>query len=274
MTKGKEITDKVKSKVKWEHPVLRELYKAAACMVLLLIATILFLKIITRHNQEFEVPDFSGMSMEDATDMAHRHRLRLEISDSVFIPTVSRGLILRQNPRAGNMVKKNRRILLTVNTIQPKMVSMPSITGYSLRQAKAELVAKQLTVGKLTYVYDMATNNVLSQRLDGRYIAPGSMIEAGSRIDLELGDNGYTNASIPDVNGLTLILAKDILLDNSLNIGRLNYDSSVKNYSDSISCVVIRQSPAPTRGSSYPLGTRVELYLSLEKEKIKDKKTE
>lgn len=274
MTKGKEITDKVKSKVKWEHPVLRELYKAAACMILLLISIMLFLRIVTRHNQEFEVPDFSGMSFEDARSLAHRHRLRIEISDSVFIPTVGKGLILRQNPIAGNMVKKNRRILLTINTIQPKLVNMPSIMGYSLRQAKTELSAKQLNIGKLTYTYDMATNNVLSQRLNGKYIAPGKMVEAGSMIDLELGDNGYTQASIPDVRGLSLVLARDIIIDNSLNTGNLIYDNSVKNYTDSLSSVVIRQSPAPSKSNSHSLGSRVDLFLSVDKDKIKDIKPE
>ncbi|MCK9629165.1 MAG: PASTA domain-containing protein [Bacteroidales bacterium] len=274
MAKGKDISEKVKSKVRWENPVLRELYKAAGCLVLLFIVLTLLLRIVTRHNQEFEVPDLSGMNLEEADEVAHRHHLRLEVSDSVFIPTVSRGLVLRQNPRAGNMVKKNRRVLLTINTIQPKLVSMPSLTGYSLRQAKAELDAKQLTVGKLTYVYDMATDNVLSQRLNGKYISPGKMIEAGSEIDLELGDNGYTNTSVPDVTGLTLSLAKDILIENSLNLGNVHYDSSVKNYSDSISCVVIRQTPGPSRSTSFSLGTRVELYFTNDKEKIKAIKTE
>lgn len=274
MAKGKDISEKVKKKVRWENPILKELYKAAGCLILLFIVTTLLLKIITRHNQEMEVPDLSGMTMEEAEELADRHHLRLEVSDSVFIPTISRGLVLRQNPRAGNMVKKNRRVLLTINTIQPKLVSMPSLTGYSLRQAKAELDAKQLTVGKLTYVYDMATDNVLSQRVNGKYIAPGKMIEAGSEIDLELGDNGYTNTSMPDVTGLTLLLAKDILIENSLNLGRLHYDGSVKNYSDSISSVVIKQTPAPSRSTSFSLGTRVELYFTNDKDKIKAIKTE
>lgn len=274
MAKGKDISEKVKKKVRWENPILKELYKAAGCLILLFIVSTLLLKIITRHNQEMEVPDLSGMTMEEAEELADRHHLRLEVSDSVFIPTISRGLVLRQNSRAGNMVKKNRRVLLTINTIQPKLVSMPSLTGYSLRQAKAELDAKQLTVGKLTYVYDMATDNVLSQRVNGKYIAPGKMIEAGSEIDLELGDNGYTNTSMPDVTGLTLLLAKDILIENSLNLGRLHYDGSVKNYSDSISSVVIKQTPAPSRSTSFSLGTRVELYFTNDKDKIKAIKTE
>jgi len=270
----KNNIDKIKKNAGWDHPILREIYKAIGFVIILLIAASLFLKIVTRHNQELSVPDFSGLTLDEAHRIAKRHKLKVEVSDSVFIPSVSRGIVLKQNPKAGNMVKKNRRILLTINTIQPKLVTMPSVTGFSLRQALAELEAKQLSVGRLTYVYDMATDNVLSQKFNGRFIAPGTKIEAGSQIDLELGNNGESGTSIPDVTGVSLQLAKEILLENSLNLGKIHYDNLVKSYSDSVSSVVIRQIPSPTRVTSYPLGTEVELFLSIDKEKSKAIKTE
>ncbi|MFA6334038.1 MAG: PASTA domain-containing protein [Bacteroidales bacterium] len=252
----------------WRHWFMMELYKAAAVLFALLLVASIFLKIITRHNSELEVPDFSGLSLEEAQKVANKSNLRLDITDSVFFPKMGRGVIFRQNPHSGSMVKKNRRILLTINSVEPKQVGMPSVIGYSLRQAKAELVAKQLGVGRLIYVSDMATNNVLSQMYNGRYIPSGSMVESGSDIDLELGNSGGESTFIPNVTGLSFITAKDILIDNSLNIGKLSYDESVKTYSDTISSFVVKQSPKPTNYNSYSLGASVDLFLSVDRNKV------
>ncbi len=259
--------------MKKDNWIIKNLILAATVAVVILIITILFLKFITRHNQELEVPDFSGMTIADAQSLANRESLRLDVTDSVFLPRMGRGVIFRQNPTPGSLVKKNRRILLTINSIQPKKVSMPSIIGFSLRQAKAELTAKQLNVGRLIYVNDMATNNVLSQRMNGAFVPTGTLVETESEIDLELGmsqDNNMT--SIPSLVGFSLVTARDIIIDNSLNLGRLTFDESVKNYSDTISSFVIKQFPEPTETLTHMLGSRVELVLSIDKSKIEAQK--
>ena len=257
-----------------KHWFTKELLKTAAIFAGALILIIIFLNIITRHNSEFEVPDFSGMNIEQAKEIADDANLKLEVTDSVFLPKMARGTIFRQNPRVGSLVKKNRRILLTINSLQPKKVAMPSVIGYSLRQAKAELVAKQLHVGRLYYVPDMATNNVLSQRINGSYIAPGIMVETESEIDLELGISSEgERTNMPDLKGLPVTTAKDLLIDNSLNIGKIKYDESVKNYSDSISGFVISQNPVSDSKASHPLGSFVELTVSVDKVKIESLRT-
>ena len=238
-------------------------------VIAILLITIISLKIITRHNIELEVPDFSGMTVVEASRLAQERELRLEVTDSVFLPRIGRGEIFRQNPAAGSRVKKNRRVLLTINSIEPKRVSMPSVTGFSLRQAKAELATRQLNLKRLIYVEDMATNNVLGQLYRGREIEPGTLIESESEIDLKLGispDNSMT--SIPTVIGYSLLTAKDILTDNSLNIGRLSYDNSVESYSDSLTSFVIQQSINPTDSLQYILGTTIDLTLSIDKSKL------
>ncbi len=255
--------------MKQDNWIIKNLMLATVVVAAILIFTILFLKGITRHNQEFQVPDFSGMTVHEAQILASASSLRLDITDSVFLPRMGRGEIFRQNPVAGSYVKKNRRILLTINSIQPKMVTMPSLIGFSLRQAKAELTARQLNVGRLIYVSDMATNNVLAQKYNGRDIAPGTPVISESEIDLEVGlseDNNLT--SIPVLTGFSLTTAKDILIDNSLNVGRLVFDQNITSYSDSLSSFVIRQSPEPTDRLSHTLGTRVDLFLSTDKSKL------
>jgi hypothetical protein len=78
--------------------------------------------------------------------------------------------------------------------------------------------------------------------------------------------------SIPSLVGFSLVTARDIIIDNSLNIGRLIFDESVKNYSDTISSFVIKQLPEPTESLTHMLGSRVELILSIDKSKIEAQK--
>ena len=115
------------------------------------VAVVLSLQAVTRHNKELTVPDFSGMSLEEAGILAEAEGLRLDVTDSVYIRGMERGVISRQNPLPGSHVKKNRRILLVINSVLPRQSIVPSVTGYSLRQAKAELIANGLRVGRLIY---------------------------------------------------------------------------------------------------------------------------
>ena len=135
---------------------------------------------------------------------------------------------------------------------------MPSLVGVSLRQARAELLRNGLTLGKITYVRDIATNNVLRQQRYGFDIASGTPVVSGTAINLVLGLGDDDQTWIPDVTGKTYLQAVDILQDNSLNIGRVRYEAAVRDYADSAAAVVHSQNPA---SESVRKGTEVSLYL-------------
>ena len=110
-------------------------------------AVSIFLKSITRHSNVYILPDFSGMTIDQAQELAEKGHFRLEVSDSVYIRGMQRGVICRQNPHAGSKVKKNRRILLSINSVVPRQVTVPNVVNYSLRQAKTERIAWLYTKG-------------------------------------------------------------------------------------------------------------------------------
>lgn len=254
-----------------KHIWLKNILAIFVILVVLFLIINLFLRITTRHNIELSVPDFTNMSVPEAEIIAAKNHLRLDVTDSVYIKRMGRGLISRQTPDAGSKVKKNRRILLTINSVNPKLVEMPSLTGYSLRQAKTELLSLGLVVGKLIYVEDMATNNVLAQKYNGENIEPGTLIETDTPIDLILGLNSKSDITyIPNVTGYRYITAKDILNDNSLNISKITFDESVINYSDTLNAVVYRQIPFPSDSIQYKLGYPVQLSLTTDQSKLSD----
>lgn len=254
------------------------LYGVALVFAALIVCSI-FLKFFTRHNEELAVPDFTTMTMDDAKALAKKSNLRLDVVDSVFIKRLERGVVYSQNPQAGDAVKKNRRILITINSNVPQMTIMPNVVGYSLRQASAELMSRGLSVGKLIYQHDIATNNVLSQQINGHKISSGSSIETETAVDLVLGLNPDDSRTyVPYVVGYTSDLAINALNDNSLNVGKILYDNTVNNYQDSIRAVVYNQTPMPSvhtkgdeeRVEAKPLtrGSKVDIYLTIDPDKV------
>ena len=162
--------------------ILTNIALAVLLLAALLVITQLSLKAITRHNQVITVPDLTNLSVPDAKIVAKRYSIRTEVVDSVYVKRLEKGYVFSQNPVAGSKVKKDRTIKLTINAHQTKMVKMPNLVGYSLRQAKTEILAAGLTVGKLSYREDLATNNVLDQFIKGKYVAPGTEVEAESPV--------------------------------------------------------------------------------------------
>ena len=264
--KGSKKITKAASQLK-ENILIKHIILAGCSLLVVIFLLFTMLKFITRHNQEFEVPSFMNMSVEEAEAVARQYELRLEVTDSVYINRMAPGAIFRQNPEAASKVKKNRRILLTINANQPKLVKMPELVGYSLRQAQSELVSNQLSLGKLIYVKDIATNNVLGQLYKGRAIAEGEKIPSESVIDLKLAINETDSTTyIPEIRGIPYRLVREKLAENSLNLSKAVFDESVTNYADSLSAWVYRQVPAPSDSVTVRLGTGVTVYLSKVKE--------
>lgn len=129
--------------------IVSNLLKAALIVVVLIAGAIIFLNVVTKHNQEITVPDFSNLSVEEASALAAQAGMRVEVTDSVFVKRMKKGAVYRQNPRAGSKVKDGRRIILTINAMTAKKVTMPNLIGYSMRQAMAELQSRGLVLGKL-----------------------------------------------------------------------------------------------------------------------------
>ena len=248
--------------------ILRNLVMALCLGIVLYFIINLSLSIYTRHGQKFIVPHLIGHSYSEAQAMARNGELRLEIIDSLYMPKQKPGQILDQSPKPGMGVKKGRRIFLTVNAFRPRTEVIPYVTGYSLRQAKNMLETKGFEIERLVYRSDMATNNVLDELYQGKSISRDSrtLAELGSNITLVVGVNHSSPLPrIPKVIGLTLREAKSRLWEAGINIGRLRYDSGVKE-EEYENARVYRQEP--NQQSRIDYGGYVALWFTLDTQKI------
>lgn len=263
------MAEKTQKKGFFNHWIVRNLLICVVLVVVMIAGAVIFLNVVTKHNQELEVPDFSNMTVAEAETAAAQVGIRVEVTDSVFVKRMKRGAVRDQNPSPGAKVKEGRRISLTINALNAKKVTMPNLVGLSMRQALAELQSRGLTPGKLIYVEDLATNNVLRQLRGNREIEPGESIESETVIDLVLGLNPESDAEtyVPDLIGKRYINAVDLVHKQSLNIKTLKFDDSVKDYDDSLNAVVYRQSPEVSE-IPVSIGDDVSLYLTVDAEKV------
>ena len=195
----------------WGNYVVRNIVLAVSLLVIVLFAANLLLNLFTRHNKHVEVPDFMNMTLDEALAASRGDKLRIEVNDSLYVPAFDPGVILEQRPAAGTEVKPGRRIYVTVNSSQQRMIDVPYVAGYSLRQAKNILETAGLEIEKLVYVDDIATNNVLEQRVGSEVVAADNRVQArvGSGVVLTVGRApGADLVSVPRVVGLPLRDAK------------------------------------------------------------------
>lgn len=249
--------------------IVKNILIAISIVVVLIVGSMIFLNVFTKHNQELTVPDLANLTVEEAQMVAAGAGMRVEVTDSAFVKRMKRGAVYRQNPVPGSKVKEGRRISLTINAVNPRQITMPDLIGYSTRQAKAELLSRGLVLGSLIYVQDMATNNVLKQLHNNKEIEPGVMIESESVIDLVVGLNSRDNMTfVPYLAGLRNLSAVEAVHDHSLNLGKLRFDETVKDYEDSLNAVVYKQVPEACDSIPVPMGDKVSLYLTLDHSKV------
>ena len=241
--------------------IVKNLLIAIGIVLVVILSTGIFLSSYTRHGEKVLLPDFFGMSIEEATRLAEKTGVELIITDSVYNKRLQPGTIFSQMPKDSSYVKKGRHISIVINSFVPRKVKMPNLEDISLRQAMANLSSKGLQLGKLIYKSSgEGSNLVLEQRYRGRAVKPGAMIESGATIDLVLSVKDDDRSTyVPDVKGKRYLEAVSILHDNSLNyVAR--FDRSIRTYEDSLRAVVGRQGPEHSR-TPIARGANVTIYL-------------
>jgi beta-lactam-binding protein with PASTA domain len=161
---------------------------AIAIFVSICVVALFALDSYTRHGAEVATPNFIGM---DSQELLNKESISQDyiivVSDYLFSRNTEPGIVLKQDPHVGEMVKKGRKVYLTVASDKPPKVRMPQLQDVSLRQAEIMLKAIGLELGQVIFKPSPYANAVLEQLYKGRVIAPGIEISAGETITLVVG---------------------------------------------------------------------------------------
>lgn len=222
----------------------------------------------TRHGNVIEVPNLLGMTIEEARHEARNKDLNIIVRDSIFDVNLPGGMVVDQLPRTSSVrdvtVKPGRKIYVTINAFNRRMVDVPYVAKQTLRQALNQLERAGLTVEEIIYEADLtSTDYVLAQTIEGHDVRPTSSIKAavGTGVTLRVSyrrEEQYTVA--PRLVGLTLQQAKSSLWDSGLNIGNIVYDESVEDIIARRTARVYMQSKP--LGSGVRRGSEVTLHLT------------
>lgn len=237
-------------------------------VVALVAGLIWALSVYTRHDKEIQLPDFVGLSVPQATELAAETEVRTMVVDTIFNRGVPRGSVVRQVPSAGSMVKKNRTVRLTINALAPRNIPVPDLIDEPFKTALSDLDKWGFELGRLTYVRDRATNRVIRQMYRGRDVKAGTLVPGGSSIDLVLGlAEDDMLVKVPCAIGMDYKAAVRAVKAMGLNTGSVIFDREVRTYQDSMSARVYKQNPNYLHQYHYPGGS-VSLYLTLDENKI------
>lgn len=248
---------------------IKHLIAAILLLIIVLIATMQGLKIYTRHGQSNEVPDFSGLTISDLEELTRENSLKYKIIDSVYVTDALPGVVVDQEPEAGFKVKENHTIYLTINSNQPEKVILPKLTDISFRQVQVLAENWGIEIGNISYEPSEYNDLVLRVEQDSVEVFPGDFVLKGSKIDLIVGrEGGNIDTPLPDLTGIYLTEAKQLLTGAMLNAGVVIYDETVITSEDSLISVVWKQYPSPKNTRFISPGTSIDLWLTTDTLKI------
>jgi beta-lactam-binding protein with PASTA domain len=176
---------------------LRTLILIVAISLILVFGLLKWLAYHTKHDERIEVPDLEKLSLDDTQKILEKYKLNYVVIDSAsFNPSYPPKSVIEQNPVAGDFVKENRKIYLTLNPSDYRKVSVPNVLDQTKRQVVIQLKSLGFRIGKERYIKDLGRDVVRGLELKGREIQPGDRLSKNTVIDLVLGDGLIDRDSI------------------------------------------------------------------------------
>ncbi|MDE5901188.1 MAG: PASTA domain-containing protein [Muribaculaceae bacterium] len=179
------------------HLIITNLLIMAGVTIALLAGAMWWLDIHTGHGKVQEVPDVTGLPLADAVSSLKQRNLNAEVVDSLHADGIPRGAIVDQTPKPGDKVKPGRDIYLTVNAYTPRKISIPDLTGASLRQARTTLASLGFTNVTTRMVPSDYKDLVLAVKAMGVTLHSGTMLPPDTPIEIEAGE-GFTSFPATD----------------------------------------------------------------------------
>jgi beta-lactam-binding protein with PASTA domain len=229
--------------------------------------TTYWLKCYTDHGESLSVPDFVGMTLEEAEKKVKSRGFTLVASDSIDKPGAVPFTIIEQNPKSGARVKEDRTIYLTITKAVMSNVPLPDIAGgnddfeqyqkkLQLQDIRAEILGRKYdpilepnTIVDVIYEGDTITNKL-------RY---GVKVPKGSVVYFVVSERENSNIQIPDLVCQKVEAAKFLLVSHNLMLGNLVKDNSVLNEEEAY---VWKQEPAFAPNTTIRIGEQITIYVT------------
>ncbi|HUL43101.1 MAG TPA: PASTA domain-containing protein [Bacteroidota bacterium] len=254
------------SKNRWKKltsaHVVRKLFIIFCFLVLLFVAFNYFLIPLYVNAGGIEtVPSVVGMAYDDAHHVLDSLGFEARKGDVRLDRDHPAGIVIIQNPVAGDSVKKGRRVYLTVSGGE-LLVSVPSIKGRTLRDARFALEKEGLRLGAIEYAASdqFPENTVIEQK-----VGAGAKVKRDVYVSVVVSQGSVAQKiAVPDVTGKTLAEASAIFQAAGLAVGNITYVPSA----DLLPNTIVDQYPRV--GEMVATGQKVDLFVVQGAEKQKE----
>lgn len=178
-----------------------------ALSVVLVLLTLGWLKIYTRHYNSVTVPAIQGMSQEEAIATLKKEHLYMEVVDSVYNEALEPGVIIETTPAAGSVIKDRRTIYVVINNMQVKKSIIPDVHEISRRQAEALIRRAGFTDLRIKFVPGEYNNLALRIKDQyGRILTEGIELPFNDPLILEVSSRELLTDSLRMLNDSLMLL--------------------------------------------------------------------
>lgn len=182
------------------------------------------------------LPSVVGIPVSQAVEVLTREGFLVQEIRYEPSPTVPEGYVVRQVPYAGAEVRRGRRVYLTVSTGQ-RTVVMPIVVGLPYREAQIQLLSRGLRLGQILPTYD---DTVPAGAVVWQSIPAQQAVSVGTTVDLLISQGPRPSVPVPDLVGLSLEEAEQVLVRSGLRLGAVQVGTDATFLPNT----VIAQSPA------------------------------
>lgn len=210
----------------------------------------------TNYGKEVPVPNVVNMQVQEAVKQLENMGLSVEVDSFKYEQKYKPFQVLQIYPAAGSRVKEGRTIVLKVNPKTWAKVEVPNILEKYKGLAFSRLELVGLSVGDTIYEASIQKDAVLKMYHKGEELKPGALLPRFSVIDLVIGEGPMRDIPIPNVVGLTVKEAREIIKSSLFEVGLVDFEDKQKEESD----IVFYQDPAT--GSLRDQGMQIDIWAS------------
>ncbi|MFQ8602679.1 MAG: Stk1 family PASTA domain-containing Ser/Thr kinase [Anaerovoracaceae bacterium] len=194
---------------------------AAAAVAAIAIGVIIAFATGLLGGKEIEAPDFKNMTLEQAKDAAKEYEIKIKEGDEVVSEDVDKGLIVSQDPAAGETIKTGSTITVNISKGLGDG-SVPNLEGKMQSELEEYLEAAGFKLGNVsTEASEEEKGTVLSQSPGA-----GEEVEKGTAIDVVVSDGSKAKAVVPYLVGKSIGDAQSALSNAGLKMGSISYEYS------------------------------------------------
>ncbi|MBN1279550.1 MAG: PASTA domain-containing protein [Chlorobiaceae bacterium] len=201
-----------------------------AALALLVLFDRILMPLYISQGKMKTVPAVTGMAYDNAERELRKAGFDVKKTYHVkYLNRVDPDIVLSQTPESGSLVKPGRTVDLVVNRVEKPTFQMPDLYG------RPEFDARQ-TLERLDIRLENVQETIVTEpEDDGRIISqsvpPRTLVKSGASVSVIIGKLeeqpiGLRKIAVPDVLGMSVSDARQIMSGNGLATGSITYEYS------------------------------------------------